>query len=365
MQPIKVFFSYAPQDKIAVDRLETHLSMLVHNGHIEILHEGKILLGADLAHVRATQLRESDIILLIVSPDYMASHKCYDVEATQAVQMAKAGIAHVRWIPYRHVMLDEEAVFSCCPNLLMDGKFVRDWPDKDKPLRQICEDIDTLVSEAYLDKQAREANRMRFGDRLHKTHPTPLMPPLRANRRITKEPAQSKQAVIQIPEKRKPQKQNKPADRLKPQKSSANKTSGTKRKRSNAGRVVQRATGQRTTGMILPNTQISRKFRNNRGIFFIVVFMIDVVAMPLTIRSQIDSWLLVGLAFFLSVLVFTWGTVTIGSFLPILLSFVYAGVWGSLILPLFTWPLTIWPLIFMIIVLILIASVHYTLFRKR
>ncbi len=365
MQPIKLFFSFAPQDKIAVNRLEAHLSVLVHNERIKILHAGKILPGADEKHERSTQLKEADIILLVVSSDYTASNQCYKVEAHYAVQMANAGIAHVRWIPYRHVMIDEEAVFSSCPNLLKDGKFLRDWPDKDKPLRQICEDIDVLVSEAFLDRQRREENRTKFGYRLDKTHPIPVMPPLKVNRRITKEPEQSKQAVIQIPEKKKPQKQSKQTAMLAPQKKSVKRTSGTRRKRSDIRRVAQSATVQRTLGINLTKKQISRKFSNNRGIFFITLFMIDVVAMPLTIRSWVDSWLLVGFAFALSALIFTSGTLAASSFLPILLSFVYAGVWGSLILHLFTWPLATWPLVIMIIVLIVVASIHYTLFRKR
>ena len=191
------------------------------------------------------------------------------------------------------------------------------------------------------------------------------MPPLKVNRRITKEPEQSKQAVIQIPEKKKPQKQSKQTAILAPQKKSVKRTSATRRKRRDTGRVAQSATVQRTLGISLTSKQISRKFNNNRGIFFITLFMIDVVAMPLTMRSWVDSWLLVGFAFALSALIFTWGTLAASSFLPILLAFVYAGVWGSIILHLFTWPLATWPLVFMIIVLIAIASVHYTLFRKR
>src|SRR5689334_14896014 len=110
MQPIRVFFSFAPQDKIAVDRLEDHLSILKHNGQIEIWHEGKISPGTDRDHERAVQLQRADVVLLIVSANYLASHQCYDVEATKAVQMDNAGIIHVGWIPFRHVM-HEEAVF--------------------------------------------------------------------------------------------------------------------------------------------------------------------------------------------------------------------------------------------------------------
>lgn len=365
MQPIKLFFSFAPQDKVAANRLEAHLSVLVHNQYIKIFHSGKILPGADVEREQLTQLKEADIILLIVSSDYLASDQCYKVEAHSAVQMANAEIAHVRWIPYRHVMIDEEVVFSCCPNLLKDGKFLRDWPDKDKPLRQICEDIDALVSEAYLDRQKREANRMSFGKRIIKTHTIPIMPPLRVNRRITKEPEQSKQSVTQIPEKKKPQQPNKQTNILTPQKKSMKRTNGTRRKRSNTRRVAQSAAVQRSFSMSMTKKRVERKFRNNRGIFFITLFMIDVVAMPLTIRSLLDSWLFVGIAFVLSGIIFSSGILTASNFLPIFFSIIYAGIWGSLILHLFIWPLATWPLVFMIFALIGIASIHYVLFRRR
>ena len=94
-----------------MDKLEAHLSMLKYNGQIEIWHAGKIIAGTDREYERSTHLQNADIILLIVSSDYLASHQCYEVEATQAIQMDNAGIAHVGWIPFRHVM-HEEAVLS-------------------------------------------------------------------------------------------------------------------------------------------------------------------------------------------------------------------------------------------------------------
>ncbi len=176
MQPIQVFFSFAPQDKIAVDKLEDHLSILKHDGLIEIWHAGKITAGANRERERFIQLQRADIVLLIVSPNYMASHDCYEVAAHDAIQMANAGIVHLAWIPFRRVM-HGGAVFSGYPNLLKDGKFIFDWPDKDKPLHEICQEIDALVSQAFSDRQKREENRAYYGHRLNSTHPLPLMPP--------------------------------------------------------------------------------------------------------------------------------------------------------------------------------------------
>jgi len=363
MQSIRVFCSFAPQDKLAMDRLEAHLSILKHNGQIEIWHSGKISPGADLEYERSTQLQRADIILLIVSPDYMASHQCYTVEAHRAVQMAEAGIAHVGWIPFRHVM-HEEAIFSGCPNLLKDGKFIRDWPDKDKPLHQICQDIDELVSEAYSDRQRREENRKYFGNRLDSTHPVPLMPPLKV-KRPTKEPKQSEHDITQTPEKKKPQLQSQQTAILAPQKSSGGKTSRAGRTRKATETVARKAIASRSLDFKLRRDKIERKFRKNRGTLFLILFIIDVFALPLTFRSWSDSWLLVGLAFALSIIFFSLGTLTIDSLLPIVVSLVFAGAWGSLILHFLPWPPATSTLFFIIIVIIVVASAHYMLFRKR
>lgn len=343
-----------------MEKLEEHLSVPVHNGYIEILHADKILPGTDEKFERSAQLKKADIILLIVSPTYTASYQCYDVEATQAVQMANAGIAHVRWIPYRHV-LHEEAVFSHCPNLLKDGKFVHDWPNKDKPLMQICQEIDELVSKALSDRQWREENRVRFGNRLNITHPRSVLPPLPLKRHF-KEPEQGKKAVIQSPQKPKPQKPEKPIVTPASPKGQRNRTSSRKRKTSSAGTVTHRASGQSS---ILAYKPIKRKFSKDRGTLFIILFIFDVVAIPLTMRRWWDSWVLVGGVAALSFLIFAWGTVTTGSFIPVLLSFLMAAIWGSIIVQIFSWPPASWALLTEIGGLIVVALIHYFIFRRR
>ncbi len=365
MQPIKIkiFFSFAPQDKIAMDKLEAHLSMLKYNGQIEIWHAGKITAGMDRDRERSIQLQRADIVLLLVSSDYLASHQCYEVEATQVVQMANAGIVHVGWIPFRHVM-HGDAVFSAYPSLLKDGKFIRDWPDKDKPLHQICQEIDELVSQAFSDRQRREENRTYYGYRLNSTHPLPLMPPLKV-KKSTKEPAPSKQPVIQTSAKQQSQLQSKQTSPSANQKRNVGNTSGVRRRRKPARTVAQNATISRSLDFNQRRNKIGRKLAKNRGTLFIILFIVDVVALPLTIRSWSVSWLVVGLAFVLSAIFFSLGTLTIDNILPIVVSLVFAIAWGGLILHFFSWPPATLSLFSVIIVIIGVASVHYTVFRKR
>ena len=354
MQPIKVYCSFAANDRSSLTKLENHLSVLTRQSYIEIWHAGKALPGLDIEQERITRLNEADVILLLLSSDYMATDICYELEGKRAVQMQRANIAHVRIIPIRHVSY-ENTIFSECQALPINGKFVTDWQDKHKALHQIVEDIEKIVWEAQEDKNRREENRARFGYRLDKTHTLIDMPPLRKikppepvkpNRQVMIQKPQSKRAITQAQKKK-----------------DGSRASTTKRRSTRA--VAQSATVPRTFNYNYRNREISRKFSKNRGIYFVILFLVDIFALPLTIRSWIDSWILVGLVAVFSFLIFSWGTITTSYIIPIPLSLVFALAWGSLIQHLLPWPPSPGLLFIFIGVSIFVACVHYLLFRRR
>jgi len=66
-----VFFSYAHADEGLRDRLERHLAMLKRQGVIDVWHDRRILPGEDFGSAIATELERADLILLLVSPDFL------------------------------------------------------------------------------------------------------------------------------------------------------------------------------------------------------------------------------------------------------------------------------------------------------
>ncbi len=80
LRPVQVFYSYAAEDEVYRLQLETHLSLLRRQGAISEWHNRKITPGADSERTVATYLNTSSIILLLISPDFMASDYCYQVE---------------------------------------------------------------------------------------------------------------------------------------------------------------------------------------------------------------------------------------------------------------------------------------------
>jgi hypothetical protein len=70
---IEVFYSYAHQDELLRIELEKHLSILKRQGFIATWHYRKITAGVEWAHEIDAHLNTSQIILLLVSPDFIAS----------------------------------------------------------------------------------------------------------------------------------------------------------------------------------------------------------------------------------------------------------------------------------------------------
>lgn len=81
-----VFFSYTHRDESMRNELEVHLTMLKRQGLIEAWHDRRIVAGNDFDRSISAHLESADIILLLVSPHFLASDYCYDREMTRAME---------------------------------------------------------------------------------------------------------------------------------------------------------------------------------------------------------------------------------------------------------------------------------------
>src|SRR6266566_7385223 len=92
---IIVFFSYAQTDQAVRDQLATHLSQLKRDGLIEEWSDQQILAGSDRVQAIDQALHSAQIILLLISADFLASDACYQIEMQQALERHRAGVARV------------------------------------------------------------------------------------------------------------------------------------------------------------------------------------------------------------------------------------------------------------------------------
>ena len=90
-----VFFSYSHSDEPLRDRLEIHLAMLKRQGVIDVWHDRRLPPGDNIDLGISAQLEAADLILLLVSPDFLASPYCYGVEMSRAIERHSLGEARV------------------------------------------------------------------------------------------------------------------------------------------------------------------------------------------------------------------------------------------------------------------------------
>ena len=83
---LEVFFSYAHTDEDLLNKLLVHLSGMRREGLITPWHDRRIEAGETWSEHIDTHLDTADIILLLISADFIASDYCYSVEMTRALE---------------------------------------------------------------------------------------------------------------------------------------------------------------------------------------------------------------------------------------------------------------------------------------
>lgn len=139
-----IFFSYSHVDEELRDQLEKHLTMLKRQGVIETFHDRRIPVGNDLDRSISTELERADVILLLVSPDFLASAYCYDIEMQRALERHNRGEARVIPVILRHCDW-RSAPFGKLLAAPRDGKPVKSFPDLDEAFLQIAQAIRQAV----------------------------------------------------------------------------------------------------------------------------------------------------------------------------------------------------------------------------
>ncbi len=90
-----VFMSYSHKDEELRQEIEKHLAGLHRQGAISSWHDRRIGPGEEIHSQICAQLDAADIILLLVSADFLASDYCYDREMMRAMERHEEGSARV------------------------------------------------------------------------------------------------------------------------------------------------------------------------------------------------------------------------------------------------------------------------------
>ncbi len=150
--PVKIFCCYAHEDEVLLIKLKTYLGSLHRQGLIDLWHDRDISAGTEWEHEIKERLNTSEVILLLISPDFMNSDYCYGVEMHQALKRHERGEAQVIPIILRPVYW-KEAPFSKLQALPTDGTPVTSsqWHDIDEAMFNVTEGIRILLKQLLMN----------------------------------------------------------------------------------------------------------------------------------------------------------------------------------------------------------------------
>ena len=147
-----VFFSYSHADENLRDMLEKHLSALKHQGLIDTWHDRRIRAGDEFSSEISDNLERADMILLLVSADFISSRYCYDVEMTRALERHQGGEAKV--IPVILRACDwKDTPFGKLLAVPKDSLPVRSWPDIDDAFLDVVRSLKAAIQETSVAKR--------------------------------------------------------------------------------------------------------------------------------------------------------------------------------------------------------------------
>ncbi len=152
---IEVFYSYSHSDRGLRDRLETQLALLKREGLLSSWHGRKIGAGEEWAGQIDAHLNTAQIILLLISADFLASDYCYDIEMKRAMERHSKGEAQV--IPVILRPCDwNNAPFGKLQALPTDGKAVtsRGWHNLDEAFFDVVKGIRKAIEDLSKNDEA-------------------------------------------------------------------------------------------------------------------------------------------------------------------------------------------------------------------
>ena len=152
---MKTFVSYSHQDEHWFEKLKIHIAPLLRNGTISIWSDHQILAGQPLDSEIKANLAIADLFLLILSPSYLASDYCMNVELAHAISRQHSN--KVKIVP----IIAESCKWNSIPDLKRlkiipkDAKPISKWSDQNSAFVEVVEEIERLA-EIESDKKAIE-----------------------------------------------------------------------------------------------------------------------------------------------------------------------------------------------------------------
>lgn len=141
---IRIFISCAREDSGFLERLEEHLSALKRQRLVTTWHTRQLSGGSEWAREIDENLKVADLILLLISPAFVASDYCWDIEMQRALELQAEGRTEVVPVLLKPVDI-EGAPFTKLSTLPRSGQPIGASENRDKAFLSVVQELRATV----------------------------------------------------------------------------------------------------------------------------------------------------------------------------------------------------------------------------
>jgi hypothetical protein len=150
---LRIFCGYAHEDKALFQQLKTALAVLIRQEAVSVWHYGDLLPGDQWEYEIERELNTADIILLLISPAFIASDYCWSKEMQWAITRHTTGEAHVIPILLRPTPGWETTPLGALQALPERAQPITTWKNRDQAFATIAKGISTVIQQAQQEEK--------------------------------------------------------------------------------------------------------------------------------------------------------------------------------------------------------------------
>lgn len=151
-RPISIFISYAQEDKNYCAALEKHLSIMKRRNEITVQHMNSTLGGEVEKDKLLSYLNTADIVLLLISSDFLSSNTLYENELKPTMYRRKQGLTWVVPILVRNADWKHDDLIGGLIVLPRNKKPIEIWSNRDQAFTLIVEEIRKVIARIKEDE---------------------------------------------------------------------------------------------------------------------------------------------------------------------------------------------------------------------
>lgn len=141
---VRVFLSYSHVDEEFKNKLDIHFAPLKRSNKIETWNDRKLVPGTLFDDEIRKHLCEDEIIILLISADFISSDYCYEIEMMKALERMKNSDAIVIPIILRPCLW-KETPLKDIQALPKNGTPISKYPDADDAYLEIVQSVNNIV----------------------------------------------------------------------------------------------------------------------------------------------------------------------------------------------------------------------------